>query len=129
MSGWDIQPDGVRSVLASIDDPMRDLVEGSTAYLGFLTSACTSTGTLTFGDHVPPMGLVGVALTQYAQATQQTLPYLVGRTRNSVMGARTATTEYLNGATEMAANAQREALKAPDVSQLLANGKEKGHHK
>jgi hypothetical protein len=58
---------------------------------------------------------VALALSQYAEHASTDLKFIAARAGKSLTGAVEATTAYLNGDQEMAAEAQRRALAAPDL--------------
>ncbi|MEE1807675.1 DUF6507 family protein, partial [Streptomyces sp. BE133] len=60
-------------------------------------------------------GLVALALSQFAEHTTSDLKFIAARAGKSLQGAVDATTAYLNGDLEMAAEAQRKALGAVDL--------------
>ncbi|WP_234380804.1 DUF6507 family protein [Streptomyces sp. NRRL F-5122] len=60
-------------------------------------------------------GLVALALSQYAEHATKDLQYIALRAGKSLQGAVDATTAYLRGDEEMAAEAQRKALGEPRV--------------
>ncbi|KOU72007.1 hypothetical protein ADK57_10485, partial [Streptomyces sp. MMG1533] len=87
-----------------------------------LTSAATSAGTISAegggggeGGEKAAGGLVALALSQYAERASKDLQYVAARAGKSLQGAVDATTAYLNGDQEMAAEAQRNALSEPKL--------------
>ncbi|MFJ2502411.1 MULTISPECIES: DUF6507 family protein, partial [unclassified Streptomyces] len=60
-------------------------------------------------------GLVALALSQFAEHTTPDLKFIAARAGKSLTGAVDATTAYLNGDLDMAAEAQRKALGAVDL--------------
>ncbi|WP_189986431.1 DUF6507 family protein, partial [Streptomyces spinoverrucosus] len=60
-------------------------------------------------------GLVALALSQYAERASKDLQFVAARAGKSLQGVVDATTAYLNGDQEMAAEAQRNTLKAPKL--------------
>ncbi len=83
-----------------------------------LQSAATSAGTISAeggGGGEQAGGLVALALSQYAEKAAKELQFVVARAGKSLTGAVEATTAYLNGDLEMAAEAQRKALLAPKL--------------
>lgn len=60
-------------------------------------------------------GLVALALSKFAEHTTPDLKFIAARAGKSLTGAVDATTAYLNGDLDMAAEAQRKALGAVDL--------------
>ncbi|MEE1804825.1 DUF6507 family protein, partial [Streptomyces sp. BE133] len=97
----------------------------ATSYGDHLTSAASSAGTISAegGDgggggkdgEKAAGGLVALALSQFAEHTTSDLKFIAARAGKSLQGAVDATTAYLNGDLEMAAEAQRKALGAVDL--------------
>ncbi|MFJ1894535.1 MULTISPECIES: DUF6507 family protein [unclassified Streptomyces] len=94
----------------------------ATSYGDHMTSAASSAGTITAegggeggkgGEAVG--GLVALALSQFAEHTTPDLKFIAARAGKSLTGAVDATTAYLNGDLDMAAEAQRKALGAVDL--------------
>ncbi|WP_059013500.1 DUF6507 family protein [Streptomyces specialis] len=116
MPDWDIDPQGVRDVLTSTAETAGRLEGWGTGYQESLRSAASSAGTLYMGGaERPEAGLVGAALAEFAEKTQEDLQYIAARASASLNGALQATVEYLNGDMEMAERAQRNALAEPDL--------------
>lgn len=116
LTGWDIDPGGVRGVVKSTGAVAEGLEKQSTSYGKHLASAAKSAGTLSGpGGEVPEGGLVAVALSKFAMEAQEDLKYIALRAAKSLKGAVTATSEYVQGDLDMAAEAQRKALSAPDL--------------
>lgn len=129
MTGWDITPSGVESVLSRVRTAAGDLSEDISAYGKSVRSAAASAGTISgpyCGD--APAGPVGAAVVNFVSDTQSQIVFMAARTRKTVDGTVKAVTEYLEGDLEMAARAQREAAKAPTPAELRAvtakNGQE-----
>lgn len=120
MPAWDIDTGGVRGVLSRTGEAAGKLEGQATSYSGHMESAASSAGTIGAGAEAPQVGLVGAALAEFAKATQDTLMFVGARAGKSLTGAVDATTAYVNGNLDMAADAQREALKAPDLKALKA---------
>ncbi|MGW1545148.1 DUF6507 family protein [Streptomyces sp. NPDC002309] len=84
-----------------------------------LTSAAASAGTVSAegggGGEKAQGGLVALALSQYAERASKDLQFVAARAGKSLQGVVDATTAYLNGDQEMAAEAQRSALAAPKL--------------
>ncbi|WP_037684540.1 DUF6507 family protein [Streptomyces cellulosae] len=122
MSGWDLKPQGISHVLKTTGDTASDLEKYAKAFGEHLTSAATSAGTISAegggggeGGAKPAGGLVALALSQYAERASKDLQYVAARAGKSLQGAVDATTAYLNGDQEMAAEAQRKALAEPKL--------------
>jgi hypothetical protein len=122
VSSWDIEPNGVRSVEVKTGDAARGLEGQARSYAGHMQSAAVAAGTLSQGGNAPHGGLVGLALGQFAEATQGRLRYLAERTTRSLQGTVDATKAYLTGDLQMAADAQHTAELPPgydpDASKL-----------
>ncbi|MFF0034206.1 DUF6507 family protein [Streptomyces avermitilis] len=92
------------------------------SYGEHLTSAATNAGTISAegggGGEKAAGGLVALALSQYAEHAAIDLKFIAARAGKSLQGAVDATTAYLNGDQEMAAEAQRKALSAPDLDPM-----------
>jgi hypothetical protein len=127
MTGWDIDPVGVQATLTMTGEAGGDLEKAATSMVNDLMSAAGSAGTAVPGGqfHGPmvgpvapgqsrvPTGPVAAALAQYLAERQQKLAFMARRTAESVQGAAEATRAYVQGDLEMAAEAQRNALKPP----------------
>ncbi|KNE78952.1 DUF6507 family protein [Streptomyces xinghaiensis] len=129
MTGWDITPSGVESVLSRVRTAAGELSEDISAYGESVRSAAASAGTISgpyCGD--APAGPVGAAVVNFVNDTQSQIVFMAARTRKTMDGTVKAVTEYLEGDLEMAARAQREAAKAPTPAELRAvtakNGQE-----
>ncbi|MGK5530595.1 DUF6507 family protein [Streptomyces sp. URMC 129] len=120
MPDWDIDPLGVQRVLGETVDAADDLQEWGTAYQASLRSAAESAGTLDMGgaQRESAAGLVGAALAEFAEKTAADLQYIAARAGASLNGASQATVEYVNGDMAMAEEAQRNALREPDLEEL-----------
>ncbi len=123
MPGWDLNPQGISGVLKTTGDTASDLEKYAKAFGEHLTSAATSAGTISAegggggaeGGEKAAGGLVALALSQFAERASKDLQFVAARAGKSLQGAVDATTAYLNGDEEMAAEAQRNALSAPKV--------------
>jgi hypothetical protein len=94
-----------------------------------LTSAASSAGTISAdagsgggsggsggsGGEKAQGGLVALALSQYAEHASKDLQFVAARAGKSLQGVVDATTAYLRGDEEMAAEAQRRTLAAPKL--------------
>jgi hypothetical protein len=124
MTGWDLKPQGIQGVLKTTGEVAAKIQTHVTSYGDHLTSAASSAGTITAeggggdsggkgGEAVG--GLVALALSQFAEHTTGDLKFIAARAGKSLTGAVDATTAYLNGDLDMAAEAQRKALGAVDL--------------
>ncbi|MEO3751585.1 DUF6507 family protein [Streptomyces sp. B6B3] len=119
MPTWDIQPLGVRDVLDRTVDRANDIEGWGSGYSDHLNNAATYAGTLAMnGQAAPAMGIVGAALNEFAEATQTDVQYIVARASASLTGASDATMAYVDGDLEMAAEAQRQALRPPEMPRI-----------
>ncbi|MFJ7491657.1 DUF6507 family protein [Streptomyces sp. NPDC097727] len=125
MTGWDLKPQGISGVLKTTGEVASKLQTYATSYGDHLSSAASSAGTISAeggGDggggkdgEKAAGGLVALALSQFAEHTTSDLKFVAARAGKSLQGAVDATTAYLNGDLEMAAEAQRKALGAVDL--------------
>ena len=120
MSGWDLKPQGIQGVLKTTGEKASHIEKHAKSYGEHLTSAATSAGTISAegggeGGEKAQGGLVALALSQYAEHATTDLKFIAARAGKSLQGAVDATTAYLNGDEEMAAEAQHKALSAPDL--------------
>ncbi|MFE3907969.1 DUF6507 family protein [Streptomyces sp. NPDC059153] len=123
MTGWDLKPQGISGVLKTTGEVAGKIQTYATSYGDHLTSAASSAGTISAegGDgggkdgEKAAGGLVALALSQFAEHTTSDLKFVAARAGKSLQGAVDATTAYLNGDLEMAAEAQRKALGAVDL--------------
>ncbi|WP_369195641.1 DUF6507 family protein [Streptomyces djakartensis] len=120
MPGWDLKPQGISHVLKSTGDEAAKLEKYATSFGKHLSSAATSAGTISAegggeGGGKVQGGLVALALSQWAEHATEDLKFIAARAGKSLQGVVDATTAYLNGDQEMAAEAQRNTLKAPVV--------------
>lgn len=123
MSAWDIKPQGVQGQLKVVGTHAGDLEKALGAFMTDLSEAATAAGTAVPGTaastplHGPvapgqaplsqaAMGPVAAALGQYAQARQGQLKSMAERIQAAVLGAATATNEYVEGDLETAKQAQ-----------------------
>ncbi|MET9472883.1 MULTISPECIES: DUF6507 family protein [unclassified Streptomyces] len=120
MTGWDLKPQGIQGVLKTTGETAGKIESYAKSYGKHLTSAATSAGTITAedggeGGEKAGGGLVALALSQYAEHATTDLKFIAARAGKSLTGAVDATTAYLNGDLEMAAESQRKALGIPDL--------------
>ncbi|BAC73146.1 hypothetical protein AQJ43_24170 [Streptomyces avermitilis] len=124
MTGWDLKPQGIQGVLKTTGETASHIETHAKSYGKHLTSAATNAGTISAegggeqGGEKPSGGLVALALSQYAEHAATDLKFIAARAGKSLQGAVDATTAYLNGDQEMAAEAQRKALSAPDLDPM-----------
>ncbi|MFC8264095.1 DUF6507 family protein, partial [Streptomyces sp. NPDC057291] len=119
-TGWDLKPQGIQGVLKTTGETAGKIESYAKSYGKHLTSAATSAGTITAEDggesgEKAGGGLVALALSQYAEHAMTDLKFIAARAGKSLTGAVDATTAYLNGDLEMAAESQRKALGIPDL--------------
>lgn len=113
---WDIDPQGVSSVVGKAATTAEGLQGQVSAFAKHLESAAKNAGTIDAGGGSgggkggQTGGLVAVALGQFAEATQATLKFMGARSGASLNGAIDATKAYLDGDLTMAADAQHKAL-------------------
>ncbi|MET9926243.1 MULTISPECIES: DUF6507 family protein [unclassified Streptomyces] len=141
MSAWDIKPQGVQGQLKVVGTHAGDLEKALGAFMTDLSEAATAAGTAVPGTaastplHGPvapgqaplsqaAMGPVAAALGQYAQARQAQLKSMAERIQAAVLGAATATNEYVEGDLETAKQAQDAAKSVRlDVLKDMGAGK------
>jgi len=107
----------VYGVLSKTGTAAKDMSDAGSAAQGNLEEAASAAGTLTdqYGPYTSTAGLVGSALSQFAEHWGRDLLYIAKRTSKSLHGADEATRYYMAGALEQAANAQQAAAKEPKV--------------
>jgi hypothetical protein len=124
MTGWDIRSAGVKGTLAVTDVAVGQLPAQRKALATDLENAAKGAGTLSAegsdGDGTP--GPVAAALMQFALARREQLAFMELRAKKSVGGARVALAAYEAGNLEMALDAQRQTLAAPEVPDLNLPG-------
>ncbi|MFI5694924.1 DUF6507 family protein [Kribbella sp. NPDC051586] len=104
---WDIDPRGVASVLKKTEAAAKPLDALTKKY-----GTCLNDLMQGLNPSAPELGsvqLVAASLSEFAVHWQPSLESSVQQLGASLMGAYNATTAYLNGQEEMAANAQRAA--------------------
>ncbi|MEU1781543.1 MULTISPECIES: DUF6507 family protein [Streptomyces] len=130
MSKWDIQPDGVRTVLNNTGEIAGKFEEEFTAYSEGLVGSATSAGTMILGGTKAPeggaFGPVAQALQEFQQHTENDVKFLPVRAGKSIKGAREATEAYLKGDEEMLQNKQHMAAQAPTPEELKGPGAKGG---
>ncbi|MFC0597321.1 DUF6507 family protein [Streptomyces palmae] len=123
---WDIDPPGVRDVVRKTGETAGKFEAEGKALSSLVESAAGSAGTIVAdsvmrkgpqtasGVYANEMGPVAAALAAYFQDRGHMLAFMAARSGKSLQGAIQATTEYVNGDLDMAADAQRTALTAPE---------------
>ncbi|WP_030252959.1 DUF6507 family protein [Streptomyces violens] len=133
MTGWDISPAGVRSVISEVREAADGMNAGLRLYGSSVQGAMESAGTLAFGGEGAgggqASGLVPVALATFAKESERDVAFLPLRASNSANGAVEATNAYVTGSLEQAWNAQHQATLAPDVSAVLEAARKKADEK
>ncbi|MFG3661404.1 DUF6507 family protein [Streptomyces sp. NPDC047706] len=123
MTGWDISPSGVESILSLVGLSAEDLSKGIKGYGGSAAEAARFAGTISgpyCGD--APVGPVGLAVANFVSDNERSIRFMAARARKTMDGTVKATTEYVEGDLTMAAEAQRQAAKAPTPAELRAVG-------
>ena len=119
MTGWDLKPQGISGVLKTTGETASKFETYGKSFGEHLTSAAASAGTVSAegggGGEKAQGGLVALALSQYAERASKDLQFVAARAGKSLQGVVDATTAYLNGDQEMAAEAQRKTLAAPKI--------------
>ncbi|PZT75757.1 MULTISPECIES: DUF6507 family protein [unclassified Streptomyces] len=123
MTGWDIQPGGVESILSLVGLAAEDLSKDVKGYGTSVEDAALAAGTIS-GPYCgeAPAGPVGAAVLNFVYDTQHKITFMAARAKKSMDGTVKATAEYLEGDLAMAARAQREAAKAPTPAEIRAAG-------
>ncbi|ORT59279.1 DUF6507 family protein [Streptomyces sp. CB03238] len=121
MTGWDIEPMGVQSVISQVREATDGMNAGIKLYGAAVQGAMASSGTLAVGGESggQAVGLVAVALGEFVQGSERDVVALPLRASRSANGAIEATNAYLAGSLEQAWNAQRQATLPPDVTAFL----------
>ncbi|GAA2485838.1 DUF6507 family protein [Streptomyces gobitricini] len=124
MTGWDIEPSGVQSVISQVREAAEGMNAGIKLYGASVQGAMASVGTLAIGGDsggrgAGAAGLVAVALGEFVEGTERDAVSLSLRASRSANGAIEATNAYLAGSLEQAWNAQRQATLPPDVTAFL----------
>ncbi|MFI1248350.1 DUF6507 family protein [Streptomyces anulatus] len=126
MTGWDIKPQGVQGQLKVVGGHAGELEKALNALMKDLGEAAQAAGTAVPGTAastplqgpVAPgqaplsraaTGPVAAALGEYAQSRQAQLKSMSERIQAAVMGAATATNEYVEGDLDTAKQAQNAA--------------------
>jgi hypothetical protein len=128
MSGWSIEPEGVRQVLNRVQDDAKEL---STAFGGIADaqesldggSGATAASTAVSQWRVaatPLLAPVAAAVLGLLESEQARIAGIATRIEACGVGAGNATMAYLQGDEEMAASTQRSALAAASSGDLTA---------
>jgi hypothetical protein len=127
VTGWDITPSGVQSILSLVGLAADDLSKDIKGYGESVEDAAMFAGTIS-GPYcgAAPAGPVGAAVANFVSDTQGRIRFMAARTKKTMDGTVEATTAYLEGDLAMAADAQREAAKAPTPEELQAVGQRAG---
>jgi uncharacterized protein DUF6507 len=103
MSSWDIDPSGVRGVVGRTEGVAKSFEGQMTTLENALSGAAAQSSS----------GIVGEALSGFAEANKGQIQFVFTRTGACLNAAAQATNAYLDGDLTMAANAQRAASVAP----------------
>lgn len=116
MTGWNIDPAGVSSVLhrteavaAAFEGQLTNLNSGLEGAAGQSSS-----------------DIVSSALQGFAESATADIRFVLTRTGSCMSGAAQATNAYLHGDLQMAANAQASAAAAPDPLATMPGGRRFG---
>ncbi|MFF2329176.1 MULTISPECIES: DUF6507 family protein [unclassified Streptomyces] len=128
MTGWDIRPSGVESVLSLVGLASEDLGKGVSGYGVSVEDAALSAGTIS-GPYCgeAPAGPVGAAVVNFVSDNEYSIRFMAARTKKTMDGTVEAVTEYIEGDLAMAAQAQRDAAKAPTPAEIRAVGQKADH--
>ncbi|SHI56675.1 hypothetical protein SAMN05421803_101601 [Nocardiopsis flavescens] len=107
MSTWNIRPPEVGAILGTVSGHVGD-EEGTEGLTGHLTSLEGHLADAASGAHSPP---IEMALGEFAGHFFAEVGDMVALTTSAVTGAGEATTHYVNGDLDMAAEAQANAGK------------------
>ncbi|MEV5277583.1 MULTISPECIES: DUF6507 family protein [unclassified Streptomyces] len=118
VGSWDVSPAGVSGVLQKTAHAAEAMSTAGTGMQTSLKSAASSAGTISgpYCGTAPPIGPVGAALGEFMEHKAQELGYIAVRTGRSMQGAFDATTAYIHGDLQMAANKQAQAVKEPVIN-------------
>ncbi|MGW7364318.1 DUF6507 family protein [Streptomyces sp. NPDC054841] len=125
MTAWDIQPQGVQGQLKVVGTHAGDLEKVLTALMSDVSGAAQAAGTAVPGSQAysgapvqgpvapgrPPLrqntlGPVAAALAEWANGRKPDLEAMAKRIQAAVLGAATATNEYVQGDLDQAKEAQ-----------------------
>jgi hypothetical protein len=123
VTGWDITPSGVESILSLVGLAADDLSKEVKGYGESVQDAALWAGTIS-GPNCGsvPVGPVGAAVANFVSDTESQIRFMAARTQKTMDGTVKATTAYIEGDLTMAADAQREAAKAPTPAELRSVG-------
>lgn len=127
MTGWDIEPGGVDSILSLVGLAADDLSKDVKGYGERVADAALSAGTIS-GPYCgeAPAGPVGASVANFASDHVHKIRFMAARTKKTMDGTVEATNEYIEGDLAMAAQAQRDATKAPTPAEIRAVGQKPG---
>ena len=103
MPSWDIEPSGVRGVVGRTEGVAKSFEDQMTKLENALSGAAAQSSS----------GIVGEALSGFAEANKSQFQFVFTRTGACLNAAVQATNAYLDGDLTMAANAQKSAAAAP----------------
>lgn len=123
MTAWDIKPQGVQGQLKTVGGHAGDLEKALNAMVTALSGAATAAGTAVPGTVAsvpvygpvapgadplshPTLGPVAAALGAYMKQRKPQLKAMAERIQAAVLGAATATNEYVEGDLDTAKRAQ-----------------------
>jgi hypothetical protein len=112
MTGWDIRPDGVRTVLGRTEAVAAEFETQMTDLDAALAGAAGESSS----------GIVAEALNGWALSARADLDFVFARTGACMTAAAGATGAYVDGDLRMAADAQAAATAAPDPRGDLPRG-------
>ncbi|MEY9214296.1 hypothetical protein NI17_020515 [Thermobifida halotolerans] len=110
MSGWDLNPAEINTVLQAVGEHVGG-EDGTGGLVGLLDD---------FGTHVEEAGTacasgpIGMALGEFMDEYTDKLKGMVDKSVSAVTGCSDATMFYVNGNLEMAAEAQRGVNQSPE---------------
>ncbi|ANH91725.1 MULTISPECIES: DUF6507 family protein [unclassified Streptomyces] len=121
MTGWDVRPSGVESILSLVGLAAEDLAKDIKGYGKSVEETALCAGTIS-GPYCgsAPVGPVGAAVANVVSDTGSQITLMAARIKKTTDGTVDATTAYIDGDLTMAARAQREAAKAPSSADLRA---------
>jgi hypothetical protein len=121
VTGWDITPSGVESILSLVGLAADDLGKDIKGYGTSVEEAARCAGTIS-GPYcgAAPAGPVGAAVANFVSDTQAQITFMAARIKKTMDGTVEATAAYIDGDLAMAARSQREAAKVPTAAELRA---------
>jgi hypothetical protein len=121
VTGWDITPSGVESILSLVGLAADDLGKDLKGYGRSVEEAALCVGTISgYYCGAAPVGPVGTAVADFVSDTQGQITFLAARIKKTTDGTVKATTAYIDGDLDMAARTQREAARVPTPAELRA---------